>query len=89
MAKNEIRKDRATSATGPAKEEKTSTTAKIAQKTKPIVKKPESSIEHQITFDRWFAAKKFKSHWKAGMAAFVDVTGRRSFDEWERTFKDY
>ena len=42
-----------------------------------------------ITFDRWFASKGFKPHWKAGMAAFTDTSGRKTAAEWDAAFKAY
>jgi hypothetical protein len=42
-----------------------------------------------ITFDRWFASKGFKPHWKAGMAAFTDTSSRKTAAEWEAAFKAY
>jgi hypothetical protein len=42
-----------------------------------------------VPFDRWFASKGFKPHWKAGMAAFTDTSGRKTATEWEAAFKAY
>lgn len=42
-----------------------------------------------VTFDRWFAAKKFKPHWKEGMLAFTNTAGRKTMEEWDTIFKKY
>lgn len=42
-----------------------------------------------ITFDRWFTSKSFKPHWKAGMAAYTDTSGRKTAAEWDAIFARY
>lgn len=42
-----------------------------------------------IPFARWFSAKGFKPHWKLGMEAFADTTGKRTMEEWDQIFKNY
>jgi len=42
-----------------------------------------------VTFDRWFAAKKYKPHWKDGMLAFTNTDGRKTMEEWDSIFKKY
>lgn len=42
-----------------------------------------------LTFDRWFSSKGFPDHWKGGMKAFKDTTGKRTLAAWDSLFKDY
>jgi hypothetical protein len=42
-----------------------------------------------ISFNRWFAAKKFKPHWRAGMAAFTNTLIRRTVTDWDKVFETY
>ncbi len=58
--------------------------------TKPEVKKEEpAKPEQRVSFDRWFAHKSFKPHWKRGMAAYTNVDGRRTLEDWDLLFKRY
>jgi hypothetical protein len=53
---------------------------------------PSSPVEEQqplVTFDRWFSSRGFKPHWKAGMAAFTNVSGRMTAEQWDTIFKAY
>jgi len=42
-----------------------------------------------VPFARWFGARGFKPHWRGGMEAFADTTGKRTMEEWDRIFKNY
>jgi len=57
----------------------------------PVSESPAPAVETLplITFDRWFSAKGFKPHWKAGMIAFADTAGRKTAAEWDAIFKSY
>lgn len=43
----------------------------------------------RISFERWFRSKGFKDHWKPGMQAFTNTSGRRSKEEWDQLFEKY
>ena len=59
-------------------------------KVEPKMKKQvEAPVEPLVSFDKWFAAKGFKFHWKAGMKAYTDTTFKKTFSNWEKTFKNY
>jgi hypothetical protein len=64
----------------------TSMTSRENKVVMAVVIKEEAPL---FTFDRWFASKGFKSHWKAGMAAFADISGRKTAAEWDLVFKAY
>lgn len=57
-----------------------------AEVAKPVVPKPKKP---SVPFTRWFNARGFKPHWKAGMAVYADTTGRRTMDEWDEIFSTY
>lgn len=42
-----------------------------------------------VPFARWFGARGFKPHWRGGMEAYADTTGKKSMEEWDRIFKNY
>lgn len=71
-------------AAGPAK------SVEAAAKRPISVEEPVKALAPMlVTFDRWFAARQFKPHWKKGMQAFVDTSGRKTVEEWNETFKKY
>lgn len=54
----------------------------------PVVK-PKSRAP-LVPFARWFNARKFKPHWKAGMAVHAgDLRARRTPEEWDKLFEAY
>lgn len=57
--------------------------APIVQAALPQIQMP------RMSFDQWFRSKKFKPHWKGGMTAFTDTTGRRTAEDWDNIFKNY
>ena len=42
-----------------------------------------------LTFDRWFATTGRPMHHKAGMKAYVNVTGKRPKEFWDQLFAQY
>jgi len=66
--------------------EKVAVPAKMAA---PVQKKEEKKPEPLVSFARWFASKKFKPHWAAGMQTYTDTSIRRTMTEWDRLFKAY
>lgn len=92
MAKENRKRDEAK--TGPGSEKTSVQSAPVEEKAasapKPQPKpEPETAPEPLVSFDRWFASKAYKPHWKAGMAAYTDITARRSVSDWDRVFKGY
>lgn len=65
------------------------TSAKVEAPKKVEAKPPAKPESRPISFDRWFASKNFKPHWKAGMAAFTDTSVRRSVEAWDEVFGKY
>lgn len=68
--------------------------AESEKKVSPMVAVPQSQpqgkvIEPLVPFDRWFASKGFKDRWKPGMAAYTDISVRRSMSDWNEIFKNY
>jgi hypothetical protein len=58
--------------------------------TKPAVVQKPKPRGPWVTFARWFNARGFKPHWKAGMAVHAgDLTVRRTPEEWDRLFETY
>jgi hypothetical protein len=81
-ARNEETTTEAPAMSAPIKAEKVAVTV-------PLVQTPVVDAPPMITFDRWFTAKKFKPHWKAGMTASVDTSGRKTMEQWDLIFKNY
>lgn len=52
-------------------------------------KKVESPKGPAVSFVKWFKSKGYKPHWRLGMEAFADTSGRRTAEEWEKLFKAY
>lgn len=42
-----------------------------------------------IPFSRWFNARGYKPHWKAGMEAYADTSGKKTVEAWDTIFKNY
>ena len=42
-----------------------------------------------VPFSRWFKARGYKPHWRAGMEAFVDTSGKKTMEAWDTIFKNY
>lgn len=68
----------------------------VAASDKPTVKKapkptppPPVQTGPAVAFVRWFQAKGFKPHWRGGMEAFADTSGRKTMEEWDKVFKNY
>jgi hypothetical protein len=81
MAKTTPSKDSTTAGPPVASvEEKKEATAEVT------LKKEE---EQPVSFSRWFVAKGFRAHWKEGMAAFTDITLKRTMSDWDKVFKAY
>jgi len=55
----------------------------------PKVASPKKELAPLVSFARWFQSKGFKPHWRGGMEAFADTTGRRTVEEWDKLFKNY
>ena len=60
---------------------------------KPVVAAPPVKPQPRralVTFTRWFNARGYKPHWKAGMAVHArDLKARRTPEEWDRLFETY
>ena len=45
------------------------------------------------SFDKWFMSrskiKGWKPHWKNGLKAYADTSGRRSMEDWDLLFEKY
>lgn len=74
---------------GSVKEPSTKTPPKPVVKTPPPVQKSQPR-RPLVTFTRWFNARSFKPHWKAGMAVHAgDLKARRTPEEWDKLFETY
>ena len=58
-------------------------------KTKDAPPAPLVSNGPAVPFSRWFQAKGYKSHWRGGMEAFTDTSGRKTVEEWNKIFENY
>jgi len=56
---------------------------------KPTKKQDPKPAPLAVPFARWFSARSFKPHWRGGMEAFADTTGKKTMEEWNRIFKNY
>ena len=72
---------------GPEAKKKDVVPARTPKRTAPEPIPPRKPL---ISFDRWFASKKkFKPHWKSGMAVYTNTSIRRTVDEWDKAFLGY
>lgn len=49
----------------------------------------EKSSGPKVPFNRWFTSKEFKPHWRKGMEAFINTSGLRTVEEWDKLFETY
>lgn len=70
---------------------KDSTTAgpPVASVEEKKIETPAAPQEQLVSFSRWFVARGFRAHWKEGMAAYTDITLKRTMSDWDRVFKNY
>lgn len=71
----------------PVKETKKteSTELPTEEQTLPMIVAPEMVI----SFDRWFPTLGKPSHWKTGMKAYAQTSGKKTIAAWAELFKNY
>jgi hypothetical protein len=42
-----------------------------------------------MRFERWLSATGKAAHWKHGMAAFADISGKKTAEQWAAIFETY
>ena len=42
-----------------------------------------------VSFDRWFSTTGKPDHWKTGMKAFANTSGKKSLAAWAKLFETY
>ena len=55
---------------------------------KPVVQAP-TAAALVISFDRWFATTGKPEHWKAGMKAHAQTSGKKTLAAWAQMFENY
>ena len=61
----------------------------VPAKPTPVASTAPKSNVLLLTFDRWFSTTGRPWHHKAGMRAYVNVTGKRPKEFWDQLFAQY
>jgi hypothetical protein len=89
------KKSRSSSSESKKSKEDVTAKVKVPEEAKPPKEPPKPKAPPKprgpmVTFTRWFNARGFRPHWKAGMAVHAGNTKmRRTPEEWDKLFENY